>query len=51
LIVKLGRFIPENEKWLYTDNNISKLDQAIEWTESNPRRENFAEIEDIINDV
>jgi hypothetical protein len=51
LIIKQGRFIPENEMWLYNNNNLSKLDQAIKWTESNSRKENFAEIDDMIKDV
>lgn len=36
--------IPENEHWLYKDGNLKNLDEAIEWSESHPRRDNFDEI-------
>ncbi len=36
--------IPENERWLYQEDNIKNLDEAIEWSESHPRRDNFDEI-------
>ncbi|AVP87962.1 hypothetical protein phytr_10340 [Candidatus Phycorickettsia trachydisci] len=39
LIIKPGKFIPDNELWLYTQNNIEKLDQAIKWAESASRKE------------
>lgn len=51
LIIRLGKFIPDNEMWLYEDNNLAKMNQAIEWTESNPRRENFDQIANMIQDV
>ena len=36
--------IPENERWLYQGDNLKNLDEAIEWSESHPRRDNFDEI-------
>jgi hypothetical protein len=51
LIIRLGKFIPDNEMWLYEDNNLAKMNQAVEWTESNPRRENFDQIANMIQDV
>ena len=44
-LIKKGQFIPDNEKWLYRDNNLEKLMKAVEWSENNPRRtDNFEEI-------
>lgn len=45
LIITRGRFIPEGERWLYRDSNLKKLMKAVEWSENNPRRDNFKEIE------
>ncbi|MEY4463063.1 MAG: hypothetical protein RLZZ81_34 [Pseudomonadota bacterium] len=44
IIIKPGKFIPDNEMWLYRNNNNEMLDKAIRWTEENKRRENFDEI-------
>jgi len=35
-IIKLGRFIPDNEKWLHRPNVQAELNEAIAWTEKNP---------------
>ena len=35
-IVKLGRFIPDNEKWLYRQDVQAELNEAIAWAEENP---------------
>ena len=51
LIIRLGKFIPDNEMWLYEDNNLAKMNQAVKWVESNPRRENFDEIANMIKNV
>jgi hypothetical protein len=51
LIIRLGKFISDNEMWLYEDNNLAKMNQAVKWAESNPRRENFDEIANMIKDV
>lgn len=34
LIIKAGKFIPDNERWLYRDNNLEKLEAGIMWAES-----------------
>lgn len=45
IIIKKGQFIPDNEKWLYRDNNLEKLMKAVEEAEKTPRRaDNFEEI-------
>ena len=38
-IVKLGRFIPEDEKWLYKPDVQAELDEAIAWAEDNPPKD------------
>ena len=35
-IVKLGRFVPNNEKWLHKQNVQAELNEAISWSEENP---------------
>lgn len=45
-IVKLGRFIPDNEKWLYNPNVQAELNEAIEWADENsPDDTNIEELE------
>ena len=44
IMIKSGRFIPDDEKWLYSQQNIMTLKKAIEWAESSIRRDNFNEI-------
>jgi hypothetical protein len=45
IIIKKGQFIPDNERWLYRDNNLEKLMKAVEISKKNPRRaDNFEEI-------
>ena len=34
-IVKLGQFIPDDEKWLYTKDVQAELNEAIAWAEEN----------------
>lgn len=48
LIIKPGRFIPDNEKWLHDEKNMEQLDKAINWAENTARRDNFEEIIDAI---
>lgn len=33
-IVKLGEFIPDNERWLHTEEARDALDEAIRWAEA-----------------
>jgi len=45
-IVKLGRFIPDNEKWLHGLDVQAELNEAIDWAEKNPPADtNFEELE------
>ncbi len=45
-IVKLGRFIPQNELWLHSGTVKEDLSEAIEWGEKNPpRKSDLNEIE------
>jgi hypothetical protein len=45
-IIKLGRFIPDNEKWLYEPKVHSELSEAIAWAKENPPEDaNFEELE------
>lgn len=45
-IVKLGRFIPDNERWLHRPEVQAELNEAIAWAEKNPPEDtNFDELE------
>ncbi len=45
-IIKMGRFIPDNEKWLYESKVHSELNEAIAWAKENPPEDaNFKELE------
>jgi hypothetical protein len=45
-IVKIGRFIPDNEKWLHRPDVQAELNEAITWAEENPPEDtNFEELE------
>ena len=44
IVIKTVVAIPESEMWLYQGDNMARLNKSIEWTESNPRRDNFDEI-------
>ena len=35
-IIKIGEFIPENERWLHRPNIEEDLNEAIAWAEENP---------------
>jgi len=48
-IVKLGRFIPDNERWLHGPDVQSELNEAIAWAEKNPPEDtNFEDLEALI---
>ncbi|MBW1894396.1 MAG: hypothetical protein JRI91_11980 [Deltaproteobacteria bacterium] len=38
-LVKLGRFIPDNEKWIHTTDVQYELNKAITWAEKNSPKE------------
>jgi len=45
-IVKLGRFIPDNERWLHRPGVQPELNEAIAWAEKNPPEDtNLEELE------
>ena len=45
-IVKLGRFVPNSEKWLYEPDVQAELNEAISWSEENsPEDTNFEQLE------
>lgn len=45
-ILKIGQFIPDNERWLHGPDVQAKLDEAIAWAEKNPPKDtNFEELE------
>lgn len=45
-IVKLGRFIPDNERWLHGPGAQAELNEAVAWAENNsPKDTNFEELE------
>lgn len=47
--MKLGEFIPDNEKWLHAPEAKAKLDRALEWAALNPSREtDLAEFEALV---
>ena len=35
-VVKLGDFVPDNERWLHTARVSEELDEAVAWAEVNP---------------
>ena len=47
-IIKIGRFIPENEKWLHSPEVKAELDEAVAWAEGNPPKDtDFEELESL----
>jgi len=45
-MIKIGRFIPDNEKWLHEPDVQAELNEAIAWAEKNPPEDtNFEELE------
>ena len=45
-IIKLGRFIPDNEKWLHRPAVQAELKEAMAWAEKNPPEDtNLEELE------
>lgn len=44
LLIKKGKFIPNNERWLYEGDNLERLDKAIKSAESRGRVNNFEEL-------
>ena len=44
LLIKRGKFIPNNEHWLYENNNLERLEKAIKSMESHERINNSEEL-------
>jgi hypothetical protein len=45
-MIKIGRFIPDNEKWLHRPDVQAELNEAISWAEKNPPKDtSFEELE------
>lgn len=44
LIIKTGKFIPDNERWLYEGDNLQKLEKAIKSAENRKRINNSEEL-------
>ncbi|MBT3388649.1 MAG: hypothetical protein HN417_12005 [Desulfobacula sp.] len=38
-LLKLGEFIPDNEKWIHAADIQSEINEAIAWAEKNPPEE------------
>jgi hypothetical protein len=49
-VVKIGSFIPDNERWLHEPIAKAKLDAAIAWAEITLLRDNLSEIEAAVNE-
>jgi hypothetical protein len=48
-IIKAGTFIPESQKWLYKNNGIERIEEALKWAENHEPKDNFEEmIKDIL---
>ncbi len=43
-LVKLGEFVPDNERWLWDTQVQKDLDEAIAWAENNPPRATDLEV-------
>ncbi len=44
LLIKKGKFIPNNERWLYEGDNLERLEKAIKSAESRERINNSEEL-------
>ena len=44
ILLKPGRFIPDNEIWLYKQNGEERLDKALKWYETSKLKDNYKEI-------
>jgi len=43
-VIKAGQFIPDSEKWLHQNNNLAKLEKALDWAEKNEPKDNFDQL-------
>jgi hypothetical protein len=48
-LIKLGRFVPDNEKWLHDPDVEKTLNKAVDWAEQNPQADtDFHDLENRI---
>lgn len=38
LLIKTGKFIPDNESWLYKNNGEARLEKALDWYRNSKRK-------------
>lgn len=51
-LIKTGSFIPDNERWLHSNEVSQKLRKAIDWAEHNEAKEcNLAEFDSSISAI
>jgi hypothetical protein len=51
-IIKSGEFVPDSEAWLFKNDQMAKLDEALAWTEKNKPSANFSAVIEVIeNDL
>lgn len=43
IILLLGKFIPENKKWMHEEPHRSRIERAMKWAAKNPPRESKLE--------
>lgn len=43
-VIKIGKFIPDSEKWLYQGDNLSSLEKALDWAKKNGPIDNFEQL-------
>ena len=51
IILKPGKFVPDNEMWLYKNGGEKRLDTALEWLASSNRKDNYNEIAEQLENV
>lgn len=51
ILLKPGKFIPDNELWLYANNGNRRIDEAMAWHDKTSRRDNYDEIIEKIENV
>lgn len=44
VVIKLGTFVPDSERWLYEGQNLAKLEKALKWAEKTKPSDNFEKI-------
>ena len=44
LLIKRGKFIPNNERWLYNGDNLQKFREAVKEAKSRKPQNNFEEL-------